>query len=209
MRFFSDLSETKVKRNHLPHWQQEGSTYFVTWRLKDSIPRDVLERLISERTEWESLHPKPWTDDEESEYHNTFSKEADRLMDMGFGECVFRNLNCRDALAKSLSLFDGERFLMHSWVAMPNHVHVLFSLVEGGSLEKVIGGWKGYSARDINVVMGNEGSLWQKDYFDRIIRDWEHMFRVAKYIRRNPEKAKLRDSDFTLYEAEWVKQMLG
>ncbi len=209
MRFFNDLAKIKKTQNHLPHWQQEGSTYFITWRLKDSIPRDVLERLISERTDWESLHPKPWTDEEEAEYHNTFSKEADRLMDMGFGECVLRNLNSRDALAKSLSLFDGERFLMHSWVAMPNHVHVLFSLVEGGSLEKVIGGWKGYSSRDINVVMGNEGSLWQKDYFDRIIRDWEHMFRVAKYIRRNPEKAKLQDGDFTLYEAEWVKQMLG
>jgi putative transposase len=209
MRFFNDLAEIEKTQNHLPHWQQEGSTYFVTWRLKDSIPRDVLERLISERTEWESLHPKPWTDDEESEYHNTFSKEADRLMDMGFGECVLRNLKCRDALAKSLSLFDGERFLMHSWVAMPNHVHVLFSLVEGGSLEKVIGGWKGYSAKDINTVTGKEGALWQKDYFDRIIRNWEHMFRVAKYIRRNPEKAKLRDEEFTLYEAEWVKRMLG
>jgi putative transposase len=209
MRFFNDLTEIQKTQNHLPHWQQEGSTYFVTWRLKDSIPRDMLERLISERTEWEHLHPKPWTDEEETEFHNTFSKEADRLMDMGFGECVLRNSDCRDALAKSLSLFDSERFLMHSWVAMPNHVHVLFSLVEGGSLEKVIGGWKGYSARDINIAMGNEGSLWQKDYFDRIIRDWEHMFRVAKYIRRNPEKAKLRDEEFTLYEAEWVKQMLG
>ncbi len=209
MRFFNDLAEIEKTQNHLPHWQQEGSTYFDTWRLKDSIPRDVLERLISERTDWEILHPKPWTDEEEAEYHNTFSKEADRLMDMGFGECVLRHLNCRDALAKSLSLFDGERFLMHSWVAMPNHVHVLFSLVESGSLEKVIGGWKEYSAKDINVVIGNEGSLWQKDYFDRIIRDWEHMFRVAKYIRRNPEKAKLRDGEFTLYEGEWVKQMLG
>jgi REP element-mobilizing transposase RayT len=202
MRFFNDLAEIEKTQNHLPHWQQEGSTYFVTWRLKDSIPRDVLERLINEKSNWERSHPKPWTDKEEAEYHNTFSKESDRLMDMGFGECVLRHLNCRDALANSLSLFDSERFLMHSWVAMPNHVHVLISLVEGGSLEKVIGGWKGYSSKDINVVMGNEGSLWQKDYFDRIIRDWEHMFRVAKYIRRNPEKAKLRDGEFTLYEAE-------
>ncbi len=209
MRFFNDLAKIEKTQNHLPHWQQEGSTYFVTWRLKDSIPRDVLERLINEKSNWERSHHKPWTDIEEAEYHNTFSKESDRLMDMEFGECVLRHLNCRDALANSLSLFDGERFLMHSWVAMPNHVHVLFSLVEGGSLEKVIGGWKGYSSKDINVVMGNEGSLWQKDYFDRIIRYWEHMFRAAKYIRRNPEKAKLRDGEFTLYEAEWVKQMLG
>jgi hypothetical protein len=35
------------------------------------------------------------------------------------------------------------------------------------------------------------------------------MIRVARYIRRNPVKAKLREDEFTLYEADWVKKMLG
>jgi REP element-mobilizing transposase RayT len=181
----------------------------VTWRLSDSIPREMLEKIYSERSEWEMIHPRPWSDDVEAEYHSLFSTEIDRLMDIGYGKCVLRQPPCRETLAKSLRLFDGERFLMHSWIAMPNHVHALFSLAEGRVLEKVVGGWKGFSARDINAVLGSDGALWQKSYFDRMIRDWQHMIRVARYIRRNPVKAKLRDNEFMLYEAEWVKRMLG
>ena len=37
------FSEMEVqKRGHLPHWEQSGATYFVTFRLTDSLPADVL-----------------------------------------------------------------------------------------------------------------------------------------------------------------------
>ena len=209
MKFFNNEAEIVKTRNRVPHWQQEAATFFVTWRLKDSIPREMLDKLYAERAEWETKHPKPWTEKQEEEYHTKFSAETERLLDIGYGECVLRQPRCREAVAKSLRLFDGERFLMHSWVAMPNHVHALFSLAEGRRLDGVVGGWKTFTARDINALLGQSGALWQKSYFDRMIRDWDHMIRVARYIRRNPVKAKLREDEFTLYEADWVKKMLG
>jgi putative transposase len=209
MRFFDLLGETGTTRNHLPHWQQEGATFFVTWRLKDSIPQELSNEWKRERDEWMRLHPLPLTEDLEAEFHRLLSTRMDRMMDEGYGECVLKNGQCRELLAESLEMFDGERFLMHSWVAMPNHVHVLFSLAEGGALEKVVGGWKGNTAKHINATLGRDGALWQKDYFDRMVRDWDHMFRVAKCIRKNPVKAKLREGEYALYEAEWVKRMLG
>ncbi len=209
MRFFSDLAETVVTRNRLPHWQQEAATYFVTWRLNDSIPKELSDEWRHERNEWVRLYPPPMTEEQEAEFHRLFSTRMDQLMDAGYGECVLRASECREALVTSLRMFDGDRFLMHSWVVMPNHVHVLFSIAEKQTLEKTVGGWKRYSAKDINSLLGKAGALWQKDYFDRMIRDWDHMFRVAKYIRRNPEKAGLRDEEYTLWEADWVKKMLG
>ena len=98
---------------------------------------------------------------------------------------------------------------MHSWVVMPNHVHLLFSLNEGVKLEKVVATWKNYTATRINQVLGQEGALWQKDYFDRMIRDWDHLSRVARYIRKNPVKAKLREGEYRLYEDDTVKRVLG
>jgi hypothetical protein len=48
------------KRGHLPHWEQSGATYFVTFRLADSLPADVLAQWRDERAAWLKLHPQPW-----------------------------------------------------------------------------------------------------------------------------------------------------
>ena len=52
--------------------------------------------------------------------------------------------------------------------------------------------WKGFSSRQINARMDRTGTLWQKSYFNRMIRDWDHFANSAQYIRNNPIKAKLR-----------------
>jgi hypothetical protein len=38
MRFFNEFVEVRKTDGKLPHWQQPGATYFLTWRLADSIP---------------------------------------------------------------------------------------------------------------------------------------------------------------------------
>ena len=65
--------------------------------------------------------------------------------------------------------------------------------------------WKRYSAVRINRLLGKSGVFWQKDYFDRLVRDQDHFANCVRYIRRNPVKAKLREDEFTLYESEMVK----
>lgn len=88
---------------------------------------------------------------------------------------------------------------------MPNHIHVLLVLNRGFPLEKIVQNWKRRSAREINRLMGSSGAFWQKDYFDRIVRDQEHFANCLRYIRRNPVKAKLREDEYTLYESDMVK----
>jgi REP element-mobilizing transposase RayT len=92
---------------------------------------------------------------------------------------------------------------------MPNHVHVLVSPFPEKPLPGSVAGWKRFSATRIHKASGSVGSLWQKDYFDRLIRDWDHFLNVARYIRRNPIKAKLAEGNFQLYEAPWVKRLLS
>ena len=209
MRFFNEFVATIKTRNNLPHWQQDGATFFVTYRLNDSIPQELMDSWFSRKETWLLANPEPWDDETEAEYHAKFSMEMERMMDSGYGACVLRSREHAEIVREELGKHDGERYMLHSWVVMPNHVHVLFSLAEGTRLEKVVGGWKRISSRRINESLGQEGALWQKDYFDRMIRDWEHMFRVARYIRRNPVKAGLGEGEFLLYEAEWVRRMLG
>lgn len=87
---------------------------------------------------------------------------------------------------------------------MPNHVHLLLSLKENIPLESIVTSWKRFTSRSIG-----EGPLWQRDYFDRLIRDWDHFLNVARYIRNNPKKAKLPEGAYLLHLAPWVTELLS
>ena len=43
----------------LPHWRQDGATYFVTFRLHDSLPQSKLQELRSIKADWQRRHPPP------------------------------------------------------------------------------------------------------------------------------------------------------
>jgi len=91
---------------------------------------------------------------------------------------------------------------MESFVIMPNHVHVLFRLIEPERLDKVVKSWKGFTARAINQRLNKHGRLWQEDYWDRMIRDEGHLLKCREYIRDNPIKARLTQNRFLLFVRE-------
>jgi REP element-mobilizing transposase RayT len=65
-----------------------------------------------------------------------------------------------------------------------------------------------HKTREINAHLGRRGTLWQKGYFDRLVRDWQHFANVVRYIRRNPAKAKLREGDSHSGESALAAQFL-
>ena len=154
------------------------------------------------------LHPPPHTAEIEREYHERFSGQIDRWLDDGHGSCVLRDVGVRRLVEESLKHFEGERYWNFSWVIMPNHVHVLVASHPDWLLEKVLHTWKLRSARKINEALGQQGQFWQHDYFDRLIRDGGHFESVVRYIRRNPVKARLRADEFTLFESDFVREIL-
>ena len=191
----------KHRPNVLPHWQQSDKLIFVTWRLADSLPQEKLAELEKDKASWLAEHPLPWDEATETEYHETFSNKIDIWLDAGAGECILREPKIADIVKSALLHFDGERYVMDSFVVMPNHVHVLFQLKEGFKLEHVIQSWKSFTAKSINKELGKEGVVWQRDYWDRIVRGGKHAGNLRRYIARNPEKAKVREDEFVLYEA--------
>ena len=93
---------------------------------------------------------------------------------------------------------------MLSFVVMSNHVHALFVQNPDWPLEKLIQSWKRFTTREINKLLERSGNLWQRDYFDRLVRDEKHFVNCVRYIRRNPEKARLPRNEFILWESETV-----
>ena len=203
--YFRQRDDVAIVRNRLPHWSQDDATYFVTFRLGDSLPASLLNPWRLERDLWLKAHPPPWMDDEERAYFDRFTVRIEHWLDAGHGSCLFRREELRTEVAGMFARDDGRRILLHAHVIMPNHVHVLFSITTGQCLPRVMRSWKGVSAHRINTCRGARGSVWQKDYFDRLIRDEDHFRRCVRYIRSNPARAKLKPDEFTLYESAFVR----
>lgn len=208
--FFDPWRHVDIHGSKLPHWQQLGSIYFVTFRLADSLPIKVLDRWRDERNQWLQHDPEPWTPDIEQEYHLLFSLQIDQWLDQGHGECPLRERTCRDSARSVFEHSDESLYFLHSWVIMPNHVHLLFTLHEDQKLQALLKIWKRVSARNINRLLERTGqSLWREGYFDRMIRDANHYRNVARYIRNNPVKAQPPPTTYTLYESESVADLLN
>ena len=194
MNFFNPDGDVSKHGDALPHWQQGPAMQFVTLRLGDALPASLIDGWRMERDAWLLENPKPWTAETQAEYHRRFSRKIERWLDQGMGSCVFAAADAREVLKNCLMRFEGERVVHHAWVIMPNHLHVLFSPLV--PMEQLIQAWKSHSARTLGM-----GPLWQRDYRDTLIRDWDHCQNVVRYIRRNPLKAKLPERSFTLWES--------
>lgn len=201
LRFFDPRGEIDFSANRLPHWQQNEGIYFATFRLADSVPKHLFDEWIGQRDCWLRIHPQPWSQVEEREYFQRFTATMECWLDAGHGACVLRRQACASVVASTLRHFDGKRCDLFAFVIMPNHVHVLVRLTGGQDLGKVLHSWKSFSAHRINAVLGSRGRVWQRDYFDRLVRDGAHFRRCVRYIRRNPTKARLRTSEYLLYES--------
>lgn len=90
-------------------------------------------------------------------------------------------------------------------VVMPDHVHWLLSLSAAMSLSEVMRRFKGCAARDVNLVLGRSGALWQKGFHDHAIRSDECLEALARYLIDNPVRAGLvsRLSDYPLWRCVW------
>lgn len=190
--FFTPLDNIQIHERNLPHWQQDQKYYFVTWRLADSLPADLMHGWNLEADAWLKARPHPLSDKDAAEYHRLFSDRIEKELDAGRGECILRDPACAHIVASAMHHFDGQRYHLISFVVMPNHVHVLFRITQDEDLVKVIHSWKSFTAHEINKVRKTEGTVWQDEYLDRIVRDEEHLHKLVNYIQRNPEKAGLK-----------------
>jgi putative DNA methylase len=58
-------------------------------------------------------------------------------------------------------------------------------------MSKVMHSLKSYTANQANKMLGRTGPLYQPEYFDRWIRDEDHLRNARNYIHQNPVKAGL------------------
>ena len=116
-----------------------------------------------------------------------------------FGQIAFA---CWQAIPEHFSRIELDRF-----VVMPNHVHGILIMTnddgrgkavprpyEGkfgkpvaGSIPTIVGSFKSAVTKQINILRKSKGmSVWQRNYYEHIIRDEESLNRIRNYIVNNP-----------------------
>ncbi len=81
---------------------------------------------------------------------------------------------------------------IYAFVLMPDHLHILLK-PEAEPLGKIMQRIKGKAARLINQKEGKEGALWQREYYERAIRDESDLEEKYNYIVYNPVKDGLAE----------------
>jgi len=184
-------------RGYLPHVKREGASYFVTFRLADSLPKKVLldfEREKAERLRRLNDFAKRGEsiNDSEEEIARDFRRMIERYLDRGVGACHLRRADVADLVADTLRHFHGSRYLLHDWVVMPNHCHALVWPMPNQVLSDILKSWKQFTSRRAKKLLGmGEEPFWQPESYDHWIRNEDEKARISRYLRNNPVTAGL------------------
>lgn len=108
------------------------------------------------------------------------------------GRQLFQVREIAEILLQTLFYYKGQRaYLLHEFVLMPDHLHLLLTPNETTSLEKAVQLIKGGSSHRIHHERNHKMEIWQKGFYDWTIRDFDDWQTKVEYIRLNPVRAKL------------------
>ena len=115
----------------------------------------------------------------------------------------------RGHIQRAILSMDGALWQVHMLTIMPDHVHILATPCEQATgksqpLSDILKRIKGRTAREINLQRGRVGPFWQKESFDRIVRDDHEYNEKAQYILNNAIKAGLVEDGWE-YDGFWCE----
>jgi putative transposase len=106
------------------------------------------------------------------------------------GRMLLQSERCAKLLIDVLYHYRGEeRFLVHDFVVMPNHLHAIVTPAE--TIERTMQLIKGGFSYRAKHEIGIQWEIWQRGYTDHRIRDWNDFARHREYLRMNPVRAHL------------------
>src|SRR5437762_3341072 len=110
-------------RRYLPHLESPNSTYFVTFRLAGSIPKERIESWKFERSEIiqeAERQRRQLSKIEKERLKYLFSSKIENYLDQLRGECTLKDPAVAYLVVEALNYFNGDRYQLHAWCVMSN-----------------------------------------------------------------------------------------
>ena len=185
--FFNPAESLVIKSGgNLPHWHQNSKIQFVTFRLADSLPREIVSEIKDAIAKFNNAHPKPWSKEVYCRYRALTGRINESVLDRGYGSCILARSEVRDIVKESIMHGNGTDYDVFAFVIMPNHVHLLIKPLGEVTADISVGRIKHFSAMMINKLLGKSGKVWMRESFDRIVRNNDQLQRYIRYILSNP-----------------------
>jgi len=197
--------DTLIRYRHLPHWDVDGATYFVTSCLEGSVPAKGLLDVAAFRKKLECDPAPPDLSEAEWNYRREkmiFGK-LDNWLDTEPATRHLENPELAKQVVDAMFHFVDERYALLAFVVMPSHFHWVFrpldtwvrSLGEGANKrrprERIMHSLKTKTAWECNQMLKTSGAFWQDESYDHCVRDEEELYRIIEYVENNPVKAGL------------------
>ncbi len=105
---------------------------------------------------------------------------------------LFNNPQWAELFLETLHSYRGRSYLLHEYVLMPDHFHVL--ITPGETIERAAQFIKGGFSFRAKKELGSSMEIWQRGFSDHRIRDWKDFEIHVDYIFRNPVGRNLVES---------------
>jgi putative transposase len=204
------------RSRNLPHKYDPALPIFITYRLKFTLPNSMKEELLALKKKWEMTY-KTLGEKEQKEMllskDITFFYEFDQQIAKSLDVPAFLHReDLVQIIAQNFHHFDNQRYQLQAFCIMPNHVHILISPLAQADgdvfpLSHINYTWKRYTSNQINKVLSRNGSLWQDESYDHLIKSDLEFAATIRYIANNPVKAGLAEKWDEWY-GTWIKDEL-
>jgi putative transposase len=194
------IEQKTYYRRRLPHIQPPESTFFITFRLANSLPKQVVIQLMEEREQREKLikaekdirKQKVLLEVERQRYFGHFDEYLERVKE---SPRWLAETEVAEMVAESIRHLDGKQYGLHAFCIMSNHVHMLIEIKHVNiALYRVLQKLKSYTAIRANNILHRHGAFWHHESYDHFVRDENELERILWYILENPVKAGLCES---------------
>jgi len=118
---------------------------------------------------------------------------------------IFKREDAAKIVLASLHWFEKqEKIIIDAAVVMPDHLHFVAGLING-SMAILMRSLKRHTAKEINILLGRDGTFWQPQYHDHAVRKDEDLNEVALYTLHNPVRAGLVKDfhDYPFWYCRW------
>lgn len=214
-------------RGYIPHYEADNKYQFITYRLADSLPQQIMARAPAS----EALAPLSGAplSDAAKNIDRQRRIYIEKTLDKGYGSCILAIPELAKQIVSSWQFFNKQKYDLIAYVVMPNHVHLLIKVYPNEKIGNLVRSWKLYTTNFVlnnthllniylkaasesgapssgNIQSSSQNAasesgapdknsgkftIWQREYWDRFIRDQNHYDQTITYIHNNPVKARL------------------